>query len=194
MAGGDLDWTPEIILAAAGINWATTHTRRRWPFVLAGLVLAFNLWTSAQAAASPTGITTQFDSSTIYDHADDDRLVEFLLGQGETAGYSTYWIAYPLAFLSGERLGYLPHLPYHSDFRYTERDDRYAPYREILRAAPQAAYITAGQPWLDTYLRQGFGSLGVGYQETVIGDYRVFHSLTEVVRPAELGLGPEAAR
>ena len=183
---------PLAVIAAAGVDGALTRTGTRWPLALAGLLIAFNLWTSFQAAG-PSGMTTQFDSSTIYDHAYDDRLIEFLLAQGETAGYSTYWVAYPMAFLSGERLVYLPHLPYHSDFRYTSRDDRYAPYRAIVGAAPRAAYITAGQPWLDTNLRQALRSLGVGYEETVIGDFRVFHSLSAFVRPADLGLGPEAA-
>src|SRR3989304_3742390 len=76
--------------------------------------------------------------------------------------------------------------------RTPSRDDRYAPYREIVRAAPRVAYITASQPWLDTYLRQALRSRLVGYEETVIGDYRVFHSLTEAVRPVDLGLGPGA--
>jgi hypothetical protein len=138
-------------------------------------------------------MTTQFDSSTVYDHAYDDELVAFLSERGETAGYSTYWVAYPLAFLSGERLVYLPHLPYHSDFRYSERDDRYQPYRDIVDAAPRVAYITAGQPWLDVYLRQRLFALGVEFEETVIGDYRIFHSLSEAVGPADLGLGPQAA-
>ena len=184
---------PLAIVAAAGVQAAMTRTKKRWPLALAGLVLAFNLGTTWQAAAAAPRLTTQFDSSTIYDHAYQDQLVNFLLDHDETAGYSTYWIAYPLAFLSGERLVYLPQLPYHSDFRYTGRDDRYAPYDSIVDAATQVAYITARQPWLDSYLREGLRSLGVGYEETAIGDFRVFHSLTEAVRPGDLGLGPEAA-
>jgi len=185
--------SPLAVILAAGVDGAVRRSGSRWPLAIAALVLGFNSWTSFQAAAGQSRMTTQFDSSTIYDHSYDDRLVEFLLEHGETAGYSTYWVAYPLAFMSGERLVYLPHLPYHSDFRYSSRDDRYAPYREIVGAAPRAAYVTAAQPWLDTYLRQALRSLGVGYEESVIGDFRVFHSLTELVRPVDLGLGPEAA-
>jgi hypothetical protein len=33
----------------------------------------------------------------------------------------------------------------------------------------------------------------VAFEETTIGDYHVFHDLSQTVRPADLGLGAEAA-
>jgi hypothetical protein len=185
---------PLSIFAAAGVHRASALSGRRWPMALAGFLLLFDVWTVAESASRPPFLTTQFDASTVFDHASDARLVEFLLEKGETTGYTTYWVAYPLAFLSEERLVYLPYLPYHSDFRYTARDDRYAPYRGTVAAAPRAAYITARQPWLDAYLRQALRARDVGFEETAIGDYRVFHGLTDDVRPEDIGLGPQAAR
>jgi hypothetical protein len=184
---------PLAIVASAGVDRARVIIGRPWPLALAGVVLAFNLWTTVQAATHAPGLTTQFDAATLYDRSFDPDLVDFLLEREETSGYTTYWVAYPLAFLSQERLVYLPHLPYHSDFRYTSRDDRYAPYRAVVAAASRPAYITARQPWLDTYLRETLKARGVGFEETTIGDYRVFHTLTEPVRPEDLGLGPEAS-
>jgi hypothetical protein len=179
------------ITAAAGATWAAGRFGR---LVYAGVVvvLVFNVWTNLQAAGSSDGMTTQFDSSTRYDHAYDEDLVRFLLEHGETRGYTTYWLAYPLAFLSDEQLVYLPRLPYHSDFRYTSRDDRYPPYRGQVTTSSHVAYVTAHQPWLDSALRNAFDRLGVGFAETEIGDFRVFHDLTRVVSPDDLGMGAES--
>jgi hypothetical protein len=183
---------PMAITAAAGLAAAREIAGHPWPLAVAGALVGFNLWTNIQVATGEPGFTTQFDTSTVFDHTRDDELVSFLVEQEATAGYSTYWVAYPLAFLSQERLVYLPHLPYHSDFRYAPRDDRYPPYRDVVDAAARPAYITARQPWLDAYLRDRLEARGVTFRETAIGDYRIFFDLSETVRPADLGLGPEA--
>jgi hypothetical protein len=184
---------PLAIFGAAGIQAAMNLTGRRWPLSLAALLLAFNLWTNIEAASREPGFTTQFDASTVFDRSHDAELIDFLLDQQETAGYSTYWVSYPLAFLSQERLVYLPHLPYHSDFRTTSRDDRYAPYRAVVAGASRPSYITARQPWLEAFLREGLRSRGVEFEEKAIGDYRVFYHLSRTVRPVDLGLGVETA-
>lgn len=184
---------PLSIIGAAGIQAARQLSGRSWPLAVAAALLAFALWTNLEAAAAEPGLTTQFDSSTVFDHAHDAELADFLLDQDASAGYTTYWVSYPLAFLSQERLVYLPHLPYHSDLRYTSRDDRYPPYRDVVAAEGRPTYITARQPWLDAVLREGLHSLGVAFEETTIGDYHVFHDLSQTVRPADLGLGAEAA-
>jgi hypothetical protein len=184
---------PLSIIGAAGIQAGRQLSGRSWPLAVAAALLAFALWTNLEAAAAEPGLTTQFDSSTVFDHAHDAELADFLLDQDASAGYTTYWVSYPLAFLSQERLVYLPHLPYHSDLRYTSRDDRYAPYRDVVAAERRPTYITARQPWLDAVLRDGLYSLGVAFEETTIGDYHVFHDLSQTVRPADLGLGAEAA-
>jgi len=185
---------PLSIVAGAGVSQAVRSPGRRWLTVCAAVLLGFHLATNLLVAISSPGFTTQFDATTVYDHAFDDDLVAFLLERGETSGYTTYWVSYPLAFLSAERLVYVPHLPYHSDFRYTSRDDRYPPYRQIVAADSSPAYVTARQPWLDEALRRGLARLDVSFDEAAIGDFRVFYALSRTVRPAELGLGPEAVR
>ena len=84
---------------------------------------------------------------------------------------------------------FLPRLPYHEDLRYTERDDRYAPYGEVVAQAGRVAYITTRNAALDDQLRQQFEARGVTWQENLIGDYRVFYQLSELVRPEQIGLG-----
>jgi hypothetical protein len=115
--------------------------------------------------------------------------MNFLRKQGETRGYTNYWTAYPLAFLSSEELIFVPRLPYHLDLRYTPRDDRYAPYTEIVENSPRVAYITTRNPLLDEYLRDAFSDLSVTWQEKVISDYRVYYNLSSPVRPSDIGLG-----
>lgn len=162
----------------------------RWAWALPLLVLSFNLWGTLESASrNPPGLTTQFDPVAQVDHSQRGSLIEFLEARGETTGYSNYWVAYPLAFLSDEKLIYTPRLPYHLDFRYTPRDDRYLPYQERLAAAERVAYITTRHPPLDAYLRIRFARLGVSWKETTIGDYHLFYALSRVVRPEEIGLG-----
>jgi hypothetical protein len=152
----------------------------------------FNLWGTVQAVRdTPPGITTQFDAVTQIDHAYDQQLIAFLEEQGEEFGYTNYWVAYPLAFHSGENLVYVPHLPYHQDLRYTSRDDRYYPYTIEVEGASQAAYITAKNPPLDERIREGFESLGLNWREALIGDYRVYYQISSKVDPGQIGLGGE---
>jgi hypothetical protein len=155
-----------------------------------GAVLALNLWGNlGTALRNPPGITTQFDAATQIDHRYDGELIAFLRGHGETRGYTNYWVAYPLAFLSEESLLFIPRLPYHQDFSYTPRDDRYPVYTGTVMESSRVAYITTRHPALDQRLRAAFNAAEVSFEETVIGDYRVFHGLSSPIRPEEIGLG-----
>ncbi len=117
------------------------------------------------------------------------ELIAFLRQENERVGYSNYWVSYPLAFLSGEDLLYVPRLPYHQDLRYTPRDDRYAPYTAQVAQSQRVAYITTYNPALDQYLREQFHLLGLSWQEKKVGDYQVYYHLSRAVQPAEIGLG-----
>ncbi len=157
--------------------------------ILSGL-LAFNLWGTLQTATTnPPGITTQFDAIAQIDKTYDEELIEFLLREGEMHGYANYWITFPLAFLSDEELIYAAQLPYHADFRYTPRDDRYSPYTEAVSSADKVAYITSNHPELDAHIRVDMTRLQIGFEEKQIGDYHIFYALSRPVRPHELGLG-----
>jgi len=157
---------------------------------LIAMVVGFHLYGTLQCALRyPPGFTTQFYEPSVVDHRHLDELIDFLHAEGETVGYSNYWVSYPLAFESEETLIFLPRLPYHEDLRYTERDDRYAPYGEVVAQAGRVAYITTRNAALDDQLRQQFEARGVTWQENLIGDYRVFYQLSELVRPEQIGLG-----
>ncbi len=166
---------------------------KNWQWVVLALLAAYNLGGIIQCwQKNPPGFTTQFDSTTIYDHSYTDELIVFLESNSITRGYTTYWISYPLAFLSDEKLIFIPRLPYHSDFGYTERDDRYPAYDNLVSTANDIAYITARQPWLDSYIRVRFNENGIKWQEKKIGDFTIFYHLQRVILPQEIGLGKSA--
>jgi 4-amino-4-deoxy-L-arabinose transferase-like glycosyltransferase len=178
------DWILSLILEEKKLpqNWL------RWSLIV--LVLGYHLWGILQSASRyPPGITTQFNEVSQTDQRYLPILEDFLRTHNEMYGYTNYWVAYPLAYLSAEELIYLPRLPYHEDFRYTVRDDRYAPYDEWVSQSEQVAYITTKHPQLDEYLREEFRQKDIAWQETWIGDFHVFFDLSRPVRPPEIGLG-----
>jgi len=154
------------------------------------LVLVFNFGGILQSARlNPPGITTQFDNVAQVDQRYMDELIEFLQANKIHAGYSNYWVSYPLAFLSEEEMIFLPRLPYHEDFRYTARDDRYHPYQQVVNAANDLAYITTKHPELNDYLREQFSKQGISWEENIVGDFRIFYNLSQSIHVDELGLG-----
>ena len=176
-----------IFAAQAVWQWHARWGRYVW--IAVGVVLTFHLWGTIQVARNhPPGVTTQFDAVTQIDHQYDLDLIEFLRYQGEDFGYTNYWVAYPLAFLSDEDLVYVPKLPYHQDLRYTSRDNRYQPYDQLVNQSDRTAYITTDNPLLDEQLRNGFSELGVQWKEITIGDYHVYYQLSRRVKPEEIGL------
>ncbi len=178
-----------LVAAKMFLSWRT-HIGH-WAFAFVALLLIYNLVGTWQVARDmPPGLTTQFDAVTQVDHRDLPRLMTFLRQHGEQRGYTNYWVAYPLAFQSQEDLIFVPRLPYHQDFRYTRRDDRYPPYDAQVAEASRVAYITTNHPALDDFLRTRFSALGVTWEETQIGDYHVFYDLSQVVRPEDLGPWP----
>jgi hypothetical protein len=154
---------------------------------LIGIILSYNFLGTVQCVnIYPPGLTTQFNAITRVDHHYMGELIQFLSEQGETRGYTNYWVTYPLAFHSQENLIFVPRLPYHEDFRYTSRDDRYEPYDQAVAQASRTAYITTNHPALNDRLRDEFSALGVTWQETQIGDYYVFYNLSQIVRPEDM--------
>ncbi len=177
---------PLTQMAAVGLGgWLA---RLRWRgravgWAVLGLLILFHAASTAQAAANPYRLTTQFAPDARVHPDANARLAAFLAAHGETRGYTTYWAAYPLAFLSDERLIFVPRLPYHEDLRYTPRDDRYPPYDALVAAAPRVAYATLHRPPLEACLRRAFAVHGLTWQEATVSDYRVFYALSVPLAP-----------
>jgi 4-amino-4-deoxy-L-arabinose transferase-like glycosyltransferase len=181
-----------IIFAILAGEQISNLWKRNTPLAvgLMSLVLIYHLWGTIQVANRfPPGITTQFDAVTQIDHRFDNELINFLMENDVTKGYSNYWVSYPIAFLSQEEIIFIPELPYHLDFRHTTRDNRYQPYNDLIDQADRVGYITTNHPPLNEKIRRSFSNLGVLWQEKEIGDYLVFYQLSQIVRPSEIGLG-----
>ncbi|MGD8554145.1 MAG: glycosyltransferase family 39 protein [Anaerolineales bacterium] len=163
---------------------------KRWAWAVLSGVLIFNFVGTVQSALrSPPGLTTQFDAVTWIDHSYDQELIEFLEQRDEMYGYTNYWVAYPLAFQSQERIIFVPKLPYHHDFRYTSRDDRYPAYTSAVEESERVAYITTNHPALDARLEDAFIQANITWEEARIGDYHVFYRLSRPVRSEDIADG-----
>jgi 4-amino-4-deoxy-L-arabinose transferase-like glycosyltransferase len=179
-------------LAISGAHFLSVHFSQKRFLEYTGLflVIIFNLGGNIQSAfTNPPGITTQFDKVAQIDQNQMPALIRFLRQEQIKAGYSNYWVSYPLAFLSAEELIFLPSLPYHEDFRYTARDDRYPPYQEVVREEEHPAYITTNHQHLDEYLVTRFLDCGITWEEAIVGDFHIFYNLSPPVRVDELDLG-----
>ncbi len=153
------------------------------------LLIVYNLWGNLQCArANPPGFTTQFYEPARLDMRFMRDLIGFLRENSELRGYTNYWIAYPLAFISDEKIIYTPVLPYHPDLRYTPRDNRYRPYNDIVDRAERTAYITSKNPRLDERIVLAMQSASISWEEKRIGDFRVFYNLSAPLDPALINL------
>jgi len=179
---------PLVLFASSALERLPDRLVRLGWLVLGVLIVYQAIGTWQSAMRMPPGITTQFGPETIVDHRSMPGLIDFLKEQGETRGYTNYWVAYPLAFLSNEELIFVPRLPYHLDFRYTARDDRYPVYTSMVHSSDQVAYITTRHPALEERLRSGFTQAGIQWMEAEIGDYHVFYRLSRPVSPEQLEL------
>lgn len=148
-----------------------------------GLLLVYHAVGLGLAVANnPPGVTTQFNLDTHLPNDDDDALIAFLQENGLEHGYTNYWIAFRLAFLSEETLIYRAALPYKPDLTYTPRDDRYAPYVEAVNDAQangeRLAYVTANIAEARAWLEAFFAEQGVTYSQTQVGMYTVYYDFT----------------
>lgn len=181
-----------IILAifAGDMLWSWRLKIGEGIWAIIGLITIYHSWGILQSVnKNPPGITTQYYSVARLDTSHLSELISFLNDHGETRGYTNYWVSYPLAFLSDEELIYVPALPYHLDFRYTTRDNRYLPFDQAVSKSDKVAYITTNHPDLDVLLREKFLASGATWREKRIGDYHVFYELSKPIRANDIGLG-----
>ena len=175
------------ILLGAFAAWIDRRFRH-WGLAIVGLVLVFNFIGVYRASALPDGLTTQFAPFTRFNNEADDDLMAFLQEHELNYGYTNYWVAFRLAFLSDETLIYAPLLPYHEDRSYTKNDNRYPQYAAIVDVQDRLAYITTQHPDLDNLLVERWHQMGVTFEEVQIGPYHVFYDLSQTVHPHQLDL------
>ncbi len=181
---------PLAVLAAAALDDLRAARRTLAHGLAVGLLSFYLLGNAVAAVRRPPGFTPQFDPITHIPRGHDQELIDFLLANGLTRGYGSYWVVYRLAFLSGEKIVLSAGLPYDKTLSYNAGNERYLPYRETVRQTDAAhiAYITANHPRLDAIIRQKMQDAGAAFQEIQIGPYHIFYGFSEHLTPEALGL------
>lgn len=154
----------------------------RW--AASGLVLVivgyYTAGTISAAQTVPPGITTQFDLISHFSNTYDADLLAFLQEQDIQHGYTTYWIAIRLAFLSGEQIQFNSALPYKADLSYNPADNRIPEYVVATAQADRIAYITTVKlPELDDMIVNQLATLGITYEIEMIGDFIVYYDFIQ---------------
>jgi len=158
---------------------------KAWAAII--FLLGFHIWGNLESAMKiPPGFTTQFYAPARVDMGYMDELISFLEDKHEIRGYTNYWVSYPLAFISQEKIIFTPRLPYHPDLRYTPRDNRYYPYHRLVEDSQQIAYITTHNPNLDSRLIEALTRMEISWKEERIGDFVVYYDLSLPMRPSEI--------
>ena len=150
------------------------------------LVLGYFAAGQWSAARAPEGFTTQFVANTHLHNGDDDALMAWLDEHDIQHGYTSYWVSFRLAFLSGERIQLSASVPDNADLAWTTAFERYAPYRQATDSAERVAYIILGDrlPEVETALTAWFADEGVQYEMADVGIYRIYYDFTpRVPRP-----------
>lgn len=157
--------------------------------VLLVLIAGFNGWGVLRGALeNPPGLSTQFDEVTRLPHEYDQVLIDFMDMRGITHAYSSYWVTFRFAFLTGDRLTFSPLLQDKESLVYTYGYDRYPAYTLAVLASENPAYISANLPELDARLRDRFDALGIMYSVEKVGPYTVFYDLSEHIAPPQLDI------
>jgi hypothetical protein len=162
-----------------------------WGWLLLALVLAYHAAGEVAAASSPTGITTQFDLVSHLPNTHDAELISFLDEEGIYHGYTNYWVAFRLAFLSGERMQFSAALPYKRDLSYNAADNRYRSYIEATEQAERIAYITTNLPELDARLQADWVLREITYKQAQVGVFHVYYDFAPTVPDLPAGLQEE---
>lgn len=182
---------PIVIPLSVFAGYACIKLNNKLVSVLAVLTIIFHVYGSVRSGLQKPFITTQFYAPAQIDHSNILELKNFLMSEDEYYGFSNYWISYPLAFISDEKILSVPKLPYHPDLRYTGRDNRITKYNELIKDGENYFYITANNPALDDLLVRSFLENDVSYREKQINDYHIFYHLSKKITPEELGIVDE---
>jgi len=182
---------PIVFSLSVFSGYAIIKLKNKAIYALAIITIIFQVYGSWISGIREPFITTQFYSPAQVEHSKIDDLQKFLIGEEEYYGFSNYWISYPLAFVSAEKIISVPKLPYHQDLRYTARDNRISKYNELIDNGGSYFYITSNNPKLDDLLVRALNLNDVDYLQKQIDDYHIFYKLSKKITPEELGITNE---
>jgi hypothetical protein len=169
-----------IVLGAWIFSIGEAGTRRALSLQVAVVALVIGYQAAGQITAmtTPPGFTTQFDLASHIPNDQDADLIAFLDEHQLYNGYTNYWVAFRLAFLSSERMQFSAALPYKTNLDYNPADNRYQHYVQATENAKRIAIITTSLPELDARLVAHLQAEGITYHEQMIGVFHVYYDFT----------------
>ncbi len=158
--------------------------RRLLQIAVVALVVGYYAAGQISAARVQPGLTTQFNLETHIPNDDDQALIDWLDAHHLSTGYTSYWIAFRIAFLSQERIRFSSALPYKSSLQYTAADERYPAYKQVADSSDDIAYITASVEAVRVALEAAFAHSGARYDSAIVGPYHIYyHFRPQIPRP-----------
>ena len=182
---------PLVIPISVIFGYAVVKFKNKLVLVLSVLIIFYQIYGTVTLSSKPPYLTTQFYVPAQVDHTNIDNLIYFLEENNEKYGFSNYWVSYPLTFLSDEEIISIPKLPYHNDFRYTERDNRIDKYNAEMVEARKFFYIITNNDPLDMLIQEKFIQKQITYLSKRIDNYQIYYNLSQKITPEELGLFDE---
>ena len=113
-------------------------------------------------------------------------LAQYLLAKDLKWGYADYWTAYPLMFLSGEKLVVSPALDPASIFPKSK--DSYPFYTNQVDARGDVFYVTNDAPQSLAQFDARMTAMRIKYRKDIFPPFIVYYSFSRRIYPAELGL------
>ncbi len=158
--------------------------RRVLQVAIVALVIGYYGAGQISAASVQPGLTTQFNLDSHIPNDDDQALIDWLDAHHIYAGYTTYWVAFRIAFLSHERMQFSSALPYKPSLQYTPADERYPAYKLAADSTDDVAYITAKVDAVREAMETAFARSGVTYDTALVGPFHIYyHFRPQVPRP-----------
>jgi 4-amino-4-deoxy-L-arabinose transferase-like glycosyltransferase len=182
---------PIIFPISVILGYSIFYFRNKLVSILFVFVIAYQIYGVFSLSAEKPYLTTQFYGPAQVDHSNISKLIQFLQEEKELYGFSNYWVSYPLAFLSDEKIISVPQLPYHNDLRFTERDNRIDYYNDLVQLGERYFYITTNNPPLDKLIQEKLSENKIEYKIKNINDYQIYYDLSKKITPQELGLKNE---
>ncbi len=108
------------------------------------------------------------------------ELISYLLDRGDTRIYADYWIAYPVAFESGERI-----IPAVLGDDLRRGFNRYIPYAIAVDTSPHPAYVfVAGSPQ-DRAFAAKLAGISATYERGEVAGFAVYDAIEPAQRVLE---------
>ncbi len=149
---------------------------RRWGRWIPSLVMAAMISVNLYSIASLDPVLNLPDTAVGSRAANRAELTEFLLSRGLDRVYTDYWIAYPLAFESKERI--LPSI-------LSGGFNRYIPYAYAVSVSPNPAFVFIEGSEEERAFLERLGERGVKAREDRVSIYSVYWQATplDLARP-----------